>query len=587
MTEFLEGLFTSSVSGTIITALLFLTKPLVKNRISHKIQYFSWYLVFIRLLLPFSFSVFLFGNLIPFEDVRSVQSSVGTVMTGSLCSSSSDIVSQITSAGKSQFTGIAQMTHTGNFSQNDWSVLLFLLWILGALIMFMLNAAGYFGYCRRIRLSRKQANNMETLALLKECGAKLKLSRTPPVCISACTDTPMLIGLFKCCIVLPNMNFSPEQLRHALMHELVHYRRHDNLLKWISVLSVCVEWFNPAVYFAVREAGRQCELACDETVTDGYSRDECIRYGRTLLAVAAKSHRQSLALPATMSEDKRILKERLQVLTTTKSRGKKVVALSVFLCSIVVLITAITLMVSYAPKTASSKSADTSSQTGIKILGFGPIEQSLPVKLPSATQYPKPSFSGTVTQISPAWRTQSIMPVSDAHICPDVPQSLPVNNFTITQCWKGEVQGNEFVLQTYCNFNLLKGQSSGGDCYIALKTGNKVYVSPIDKAEILVNFCGPMVVFIRCAMSYDLTVIDLRNGSMVEADSDKMRSLASVQPYDPDHVPSIPTQVMGISKNIASYPVSQISASAPNPFLGDKKDSQVWKEAWEHRIGRQ
>lgn len=213
------------------------------------------------------------------------------------------------------------------------------------------------------------------------------------------------------------------------------------------------------------------------------------------------------------------------------------------------------------------------------------IEQSSPIKLPAAVQYPKPKFDGTVTQVDPAWSTASVVPKDRAHIDPDNVQSLPVKDFTITQCWQGNVQGNPFILQAYCNFDLSKkGRTDGGDCYIALKIGKKAFVTPVDKFETLVNFCGPMAIFIRNSMSYNALAIDLRNGNEVETGNHAMYSLACAQPFDLSHPPAVPSNVMGISRQIAVYPVSQTSASAPNPF-GDQENGTLWREAWGHRIG--
>jgi len=190
-----------------------------------------------------------------------------------------------------------------------------------------------------------------------------------PIYVSPCTDTPMLNGLFRCSIVLPDRSFTPEQLRHAFKHELTHYRRHDNLLKWLTVFAMSVNWFNPVIYFAARETERQCELACDEAVTVDFSRDERIRYGKTLLAVASKSDHRPFALSTTMSEDKRNLKERLEVLAKAKGGGKKRLVFSVALFSMAAVITTVTLMVSCAKKPVSSVQTSTSDSTNTSSSG--------------------------------------------------------------------------------------------------------------------------------------------------------------------------------------------------------------------------
>lgn len=198
--------------------------------------------------------------------------------------------------------------------------------------------------------------------MLKECGEKYNLPKPLPLYVSTVTDTPMLCGLFRCSVVLPDQEFTPEQLRYAFLHELAHCRR-DNLLKWIAVLAVSVNWFNPAVYLASRETGRLCKLSCDETVTKGFSREERINYGRMLLSVASDSVHKPIMLSAMMSEDKRSLKERLEMLVKAKKRGKRTVILTVSAITAAAVITAFSLMVSGVKKAAISDSDSSSTDS--------------------------------------------------------------------------------------------------------------------------------------------------------------------------------------------------------------------------------
>ena len=61
-----------SLAGSIIIAFLFLCKPLYKERLSKKWQYYVWLIVIARLLVPFSFEVNFVGNL--FNEIRQANS---------------------------------------------------------------------------------------------------------------------------------------------------------------------------------------------------------------------------------------------------------------------------------------------------------------------------------------------------------------------------------------------------------------------------------------------------------------------------------------------------------------------------------
>lgn len=54
MTDFIKILLSLSASGTVLVIILFLFRPLYKNRLSQKWQYYIWLVVIARLLLPFT-----------------------------------------------------------------------------------------------------------------------------------------------------------------------------------------------------------------------------------------------------------------------------------------------------------------------------------------------------------------------------------------------------------------------------------------------------------------------------------------------------------------------------------------------------
>jgi hypothetical protein len=129
--------------------------------------------------------------------------------------------------------------------------------------------------------------------------------------------------------VLPKRDYTPDQLRTMLLHEIVHLRRKDIFMKWLSVLACAVHWFNPFVWFIRSEINRICELACDEAVVDQLEITERQLYGDTLILVAADY--QPTRVTLAMSESKRNLKERLGAIMNHKKRTRGIVIVSVLL----------------------------------------------------------------------------------------------------------------------------------------------------------------------------------------------------------------------------------------------------------------
>ncbi|HWB61379.1 MAG TPA: M56 family metallopeptidase [Chthoniobacteraceae bacterium] len=78
--------------------------------------------------------------------------------------------------------------------------------------------------------------------------------------------TPTLAGIFRPQIWMPSdwpAQFSDEELRQVLLHELGHARRGDLIAQWLFAFAQCAHWFNPLVWMAARAARFDREMACD------------------------------------------------------------------------------------------------------------------------------------------------------------------------------------------------------------------------------------------------------------------------------------------------------------------------------------
>ncbi|MBO4288575.1 MAG: hypothetical protein J5865_00555 [Lachnospiraceae bacterium] len=108
----------------------------------------------------------------------------------------------------------------------------------------------------------------DCLALFDQCRAQLGIRRKIPVLKSADLHTPLLNGLFKPVVIIPEeMEIPDEALKCAFQHELVHYRQKDILFKKLAAVSECVHWFNPLIRGRMLSAVTDwVEYYCDETV---------------------------------------------------------------------------------------------------------------------------------------------------------------------------------------------------------------------------------------------------------------------------------------------------------------------------------
>ncbi len=136
--------------------------------------------------------------------------------------------------------------------------------------------------------------------------------------IGPMVDTPIVYGIIKPKIVLPQGRYEEytketklqgsleqeekkegikqpllyeseerEQMKEGLglvlLHERIHIRRRDNLWRMVAILTACIHWFNPFVWFFLRSFQRDCELACDAKAVKHMKTEERKDYARALL----------------------------------------------------------------------------------------------------------------------------------------------------------------------------------------------------------------------------------------------------------------------------------------------------------------
>ena len=71
------------------------------------------------------------------------------------------------------------------------------------------------------------------------------------------------------------------------MHEKMHIRRGDHIIKLFAWLALCVHWFNPLVWGMFQFFGDDIEMACDEAVLRKHDTDIRADYAELLLRITA------------------------------------------------------------------------------------------------------------------------------------------------------------------------------------------------------------------------------------------------------------------------------------------------------------
>ena len=159
------------------------------------------------------------------------------------------------------------------------------LWAAGAVSLASCAVVGHFNFHRRVSRLRPLTDG-PTLSLLEDCKALMNV-RTPVTLVETETiSSPTLYGFVRPRLLLPTglvASFTREELRHVLLHELAHIKRHDILTGWFTLGLQAVHWFNPLVWLAFYRMHADRELACDALALSCTPKGERESYGLTIL----------------------------------------------------------------------------------------------------------------------------------------------------------------------------------------------------------------------------------------------------------------------------------------------------------------
>lgn len=325
-----------SCSGGVMALALFAGKRLWRDRVSRQWQYYIWLVVVLRLLVPFGPEAGWLG-----KAYRAVE----RVVSGDTDLQQEVPVRDGTGDGFRSGDGFAPAaSNEAGSTENEGETATYrkpgtltvqyvwLIWITGALVMLIRKITVYQSFTRYLRAGLIPVTDTGMLDRLCDTAKRAGVKVPVELCVNPMVSSPMLTGFFRPCVVLPNINITEKEFQYTALHELTHFKRGDLFYKWLVQITVCLHWFNPLVYLMSREITRACEFSCDEAVLASMGSDHARDYGQTLLdAMAAAGKYRENPGAVTLSENKKLLKERLGSIMKFKKHSKTVKILTAVL----------------------------------------------------------------------------------------------------------------------------------------------------------------------------------------------------------------------------------------------------------------
>ena len=278
MADFMIRFLICNVFISCIIGILLIAKRIFKNNLSSRMQYNLWFLLLGLLAVPF-----IPFRLIGFPQIFSWLGSLRSSPSSDTATAIGEAVG-IHRAGNTDWMNVFALS-VNNETPSIAGYILLGIWIVGIFAMIILVIKSSL----RLHTLEKSAlplQNPEVRRLYHRCLEEMGIHRNIPVYSTAFLKSPIIVGLLKPCIYLPIhliSDYNESDMRYMLLHELQHYKHKDAVASYLMNLSGVVYWFNPLVWYALKEMRNDREIACDTAVLKMLEEDAYGDYGNTLI----------------------------------------------------------------------------------------------------------------------------------------------------------------------------------------------------------------------------------------------------------------------------------------------------------------
>ncbi len=274
-----------SVAASVVFFIVMLIRLIFKNKLPKIFSYVLWLLVLLRLLIPISFStpLSIFNYINAPTKVLHFNEDIGGIEY-----ISEDIGMMAQPKIETGFPMVNKKINeklpaaAPESSVNPMQIIMFIasfIWVCGVGGMLLFLTVLYIITINRLKTATLYQND-ETLRV---CAKKIGLRKKIKIYLSDRINTPIVCGLINPRIVLPVDCRDREDLRYIILHELIHIKRRDYLIKPLSLLVLAIHWFNPTVWVSYILAHKDMELSCDERVIATFEKDVRKEYAYSLL----------------------------------------------------------------------------------------------------------------------------------------------------------------------------------------------------------------------------------------------------------------------------------------------------------------
>lgn len=237
---------------------------------------------------------------------------------------------------------------------------------------------------RSQRIDDQQLKNM-----LAELCRRLRIARSVTLIETEQAIVPMTWGLVRPFVLVPSAwrDWTQEQVRLVLLHELSHVKRLDVAYQAIARIACSLYWCHPLVWYALKRLRIEREIACDDCVLMAGARPS--QYAEQLLNIARKCQWTEIPYAVSMAQPSQLENRVRSILDPTRSHlpltpkvagGTLAISMATLLLLSPIRLESLTLDLVEGKESANSKlEAETSEAEQLHISGVVTSPDNLPL----------------------------------------------------------------------------------------------------------------------------------------------------------------------------------------------------------------
>lgn len=193
---------------------------------------------------------------------------------------------------------------------------LIVFWVVG-IVFFLIQKAVVYGRCLRTISLLEEQSWEDICARYQFDITGYEDLRKIRFVFGRYFTSPYLLGLGKNYLVMPEKEYSNEEFRYIVLHELMHVRNKDILWKVLIDLLCVAFWWNPIIYWMKRELSRLIEMRNDMQIFSVLEEDQKVGYMECLKSTAEELAGRDMAFGVSFNRsDLKELEKRMKMMLT-------------------------------------------------------------------------------------------------------------------------------------------------------------------------------------------------------------------------------------------------------------------------------